>query len=97
MSERERDSEKERERERERERDSESERKKERETERERERERKRERERESERGEENLAGRRIKLILSSSLLLLSSPELSDTKVYEPQIRALLGTAAHFY
>jgi hypothetical protein len=23
--------------------------------------------------------------------------ELSDTKVYEPQIRALLGTASHFY
>jgi len=29
----------------------------------------------------------------SSSSLLLSSLELSDTKVYEPQIRALLGTA----
>ena len=28
--------------------------------------------------------------------LLLSSLELSDTKVYEPYIRALLGTAAHF-
>ena len=28
--------------------------------------------------------------------LLLSSLELSDTKVYEPQIRALLGTASHF-
>ena len=27
---------------------------------------------------------------------LLSSLELSDTKVYEPQIRALLGTASHF-
>jgi len=28
--------------------------------------------------------------------LLLSSLELSDSKVYEPQIRALLGTASHF-
>ena len=28
--------------------------------------------------------------------LLLSSLELSNTKVYEPQIRALLGTASHF-
>jgi len=33
---------------------------------------------------------------LSSSSLLLSSLELSDTKVYEPSIRALLGTASHF-
>ena len=33
---------------------------------------------------------------VSSSSLLLSSLELSDTKVYEPQIRALLGTASHF-
>ena len=32
----------------------------------------------------------------TSSSLLLSSLELSDTQVYEPQIRALLGTAAHF-
>jgi len=32
----------------------------------------------------------------SSSSLLLSSLELSDTKVYEPLIRAHLGTAAHF-
>ena len=32
----------------------------------------------------------------SSSSLLLSSLELSDTKVYEHQIRALLGTALHF-
>jgi len=31
-----------------------------------------------------------------SSSLLLSSLELSDTKVYEPHIRALLGTASHF-
>jgi hypothetical protein len=30
-----------------------------------------------------------------SSYLLLSSQELSDTKVYEPKIRALLGTAQH--
>jgi len=28
--------------------------------------------------------------------LLLSSPELSDAKVYEPSIRACLGTTAHF-
>ena len=33
----------------------------------------------------------------SSSSLLLSSLELSDTQVYAPEIRALLGTAAHFY
>ena len=32
----------------------------------------------------------------SSSSLLLSSLKLSDTKVYEPQIRALLGTASHY-
>ena len=32
----------------------------------------------------------------SSSSLLLSSLELSDTKVYAPEIRALLGTASHF-
>jgi len=31
----------------------------------------------------------------SSSSLLLSSLELSDTKVYAPQIRALLGTDSH--
>ena len=31
-----------------------------------------------------------------SSSLLHSSPELSDKKVYEPQIQALLGTASHF-
>ena len=31
----------------------------------------------------------------TSSFLLLSRLELSDTKVYEPYIRALLGTAAH--
>ena len=30
------------------------------------------------------------------SYLLLSSLELSDTKVYAPQVRALLGTASHF-
>ena len=37
---------------------------------------------------------------LEAALLLpflpLSGPELSDTKVYEPYIRALLGTAPHF-
>ena len=32
----------------------------------------------------------------SSSSLLLSSLELSDTRGYEPYIRALLGTASHF-
>jgi len=31
------------------------------------------------------------------SYVLLSSLELSDTKVYEPSIRALLGTASHFF
>ena len=31
----------------------------------------------------------------SSSSLLLSSLELSDTHVYEPYIRALFGTASH--
>jgi len=31
----------------------------------------------------------------SSSSLLPSSLELSDTQVYEPYIRALLGTASH--
>jgi len=30
------------------------------------------------------------------SSLLLSSLELSDTQVYEPYIRALLGTTSHF-
>jgi len=38
--------------------------------------------------------GRLIRAFFSSSLLL-SSLELSDTKVYEPYIRARLGTAAH--
>ena len=33
---------------------------------------------------------------LLSSSLLLSSLELSDTTIYEPSIRALLRTAAHF-
>ena len=37
----------------------------------------------------------RFRASLSSSLLL-SSLELSDTKVYEPYIRARLGTASHF-
>jgi hypothetical protein len=32
----------------------------------------------------------------SSSSLLLLNLELSDTKVYEPSIRTLLGTASHF-
>ena len=34
--------------------------------------------------------------VLLFSSLLLSSLELSDTKVYEPEIGALLGTASHF-
>jgi len=33
----------------------------------------------------------------SSSSLLLSRVELSDTKVYDPLIRARVGTAAHFF
>ena len=33
--------------------------------------------------------------VFSSSSLLLASLVLSDTKVYEPYIRALLGTASH--
>ena len=37
-----------------------------------------------------------LALVVPSSLLLLSSLELSDTTIYEPQIRALLGTASHF-
>ena len=38
-----------------------------------------------------------LSLVFSLSFFVLSSPELSDTKVDEPQKRALLGTAAHFY
>ena len=34
--------------------------------------------------------------IHSSSSLLLSSLELSDTPIFEPSVRALLGTASHF-
>jgi len=34
---------------------------------------------------------------VTSCSLLLSSLELSDTKVYEPEIRALLGTGSHFW
>ena len=37
-----------------------------------------------------------LKLLLLLSSFLLASLELSDTKVYEPEIRALLGTASHF-
>ena len=41
-------------------------------------------------------SGRHATLVpSSSSSLLLSSQEFSDTKVYAPQIRALLGVAAH--
>jgi len=39
----------------------------------------------------------RLYPILFSSSLILSSLELSDTKVYAPYIRARLGTAAHFF
>ena len=35
-------------------------------------------------------------VVVVSSSLLLSSLELSDTQAYEPQIRALLGTASNF-
>ena len=35
-------------------------------------------------------------LQVTYSSVFLSSLELRDTKVYEPQIRALLGTASHF-
>ena len=38
----------------------------------------------------------RFRLPIFSSSLLLSSLELSDTKVYEPQTRALLGTGSYF-
>ena len=34
---------------------------------------------------------------VAASSLLLSSLELGDRQVYEPYIRALLGTASHFY
>ena len=34
--------------------------------------------------------------MVTSSSLLLASLELSDTQVYEPSIRALLGTVSHF-
>jgi len=36
------------------------------------------------------------RILHPSSSFLLSSLELSDTKVYEPATRARLGTAAHF-
>jgi len=39
----------------------------------------------------------RASLRSCSSSLLLSSLELSATIVYEPEIRALLGTASHFF
>jgi len=42
----------------------------------------------------EELSDVLLYLVRSSSSLLLSSLELSDTKVYEPYVRALLGTAA---
>ena len=37
----------------------------------------------------------RVDRVVSSSSLLLSSLVLSDTQVYEPEIRALLGTAVN--
>ena len=49
--------------------------------------------------GQAQLAARRIERggsSESSSSVLLSSLEMSDAKVYEPYIRARLGTAAHF-
>jgi len=39
---------------------------------------------------------RRVQPGARSLSVLLSSLELSDTKVYEPSMRARLGTAAHF-
>ena len=36
-------------------------------------------------------------IALISSFSLLSSLKLSDTQVYEPEIRAFLGIASHFY
>jgi len=39
---------------------------------------------------------RTVLSLSSSSSLLRSSLELSDTKVYEPQIRARLGATANF-
>ena len=46
----------------------------------------------------DNLLGGSIpeRQALSSLSLLLSSLELSDTQVYEPYIRALLGKASNF-
>jgi len=46
--------------------------------------------------GQNRAYPRRIRDSSSSSSLLLSSIELSDATIYEPQIRALLGTAPHF-
>jgi len=37
------------------------------------------------------------RLLLRMGCTVRSSLELSDTQVYEPYIRALLGTAAHFF
>ena len=39
---------------------------------------------------------RALCVLSSSSSLLLSSLELSDTEVYAPEIRALFGTASQF-
>ena len=46
---------------------------------------------------QERLMEERLKEVkeVRSNPLLLSSLELSDTQVYAPQIRALLGTASH--
>jgi len=49
--------------------------------------------------GRRGVCTRRVgvfQVCLSSSSLLLSSLELSDAKVYEPEMRALRGTASHF-
>ena len=43
-----------------------------------------------------NLSLHRKSAWSSSSSLLLASLGWSDTKVYEPQLRALLGTTSHF-
>ena len=42
------------------------------------------------------MGGRGDRVLFFSLSLLLSSLELSDTNVYEPYIRALLGTGSHF-
>jgi len=43
-----------------------------------------------------NIGIHKIFSLFFSSSLLLSSLEMSDTEVYEPEIRARLGPVAHF-